>query len=295
MELAKKQGRRFKRVLLVFLSLSPALFVSCGKSQPAVFQNITLDPSTDPYQAANFEEEYNFFASKLKRNTLQKVSDIDDPYTQKPVFLPPPQLSSEQEEKLNQLAKKVDQPLIKEAIGRGFSTPTVDSEGRITGFRPSIFLPLKSVPAPGLQQPYQNGLARIVPNQTYQQLFKRVYALALINENLGVSGGTAWLLDYKLNPDNTPPNHFFFVTNAHVWINFFHRNDAGGPYGNREFEQETKFISLTHLLPNQAPPNTKLPTTFDKKVFAEVLLNPQEAKIRTVFMGLDFLKSSPSD
>lgn len=292
---AKSKLTRFKYIAVGFLAFTFNFLWSCGQQTSAILQNITKNSGVDPYQAANFEEEFNFFALPPRNTIRQKILNTDDPFSQKPVIIPPPKLSSKQLYNINQLAKKVDQPLLEEAIGRSFSTPQIDAVGNIIGFHPSIFLPLKSVPAPGIQQPYQNGLARILPNPIYSKLAKRTFAISLINRDMGVTSGTAWILDFKKTADNSPPTHFFFATNAHIWSYFLHKNDANGPYGQRDFEKETEFLSLTHILPEQAPEGTKLPTTVDKKVFAEALLSIEAAQIRTVFMGLDFLKSSPAD
>lgn len=206
---AKSRLTRFKYIAVGFLAFAFNFLLSCSQQTSAILQNITKNSGVDPYQAANFEEEFNFFALPSRNTIRQKILNTDDPFSQKPVIIPPPKLSSKQLYNINQLAKKVDQPLLEEAIGRSFSTPQIDAVGNITGFHPSIFLPLKSVPAPGVQQPYQNGLARILPNQIYSKLAKRTFAISLINRDMGVTSGTAWILDFKKNCRQQPTHPFF--------------------------------------------------------------------------------------
>lgn len=196
--------------------------VACsGTKSPAVLRNIYLEPELDPYEVSDYRSESEYFKSKgfnIEPSTVG--SDSEDPLIRPPIFPLLPDISGTIEESINRRAREVDQPYYLDAKARGFSLPRINVKGQIFDFYPSVKQLKKTFPAPGLNDPESGGIARVLPNSIYRDLAYQTYALSIFDTSgTGVSGGSAFLIDYELSDDGSYPRRFFFATNVHVWLN----------------------------------------------------------------------------
>lgn len=167
------------------------------------------------------------------------------------------------------------------------------------------------------------SLERYLTNQKHIEIAKQSYSVGFYN---GVEKiGTSWILDYKLTNDNSYPITWFFGTNAHVLDDLKVKDDKLYPEKFGEWNNDkkafrtlnTKAVSLWQLndpkidfdygdnfskssewksiridLSNETPNNNETPNPITGHWSGYYVNNP---KVKTIFMGYDFLTISPKD
>lgn len=165
-------------------------------------------------------------------------------------------------------------------------------------------------------------LKGILPNEKYVKQSNISYALEM-NDG-GKATGTTWILDYKLTNDNSYPTTWYFGTNTHVLDNLKIENDklypdrAGVWKDNKFTVYNTNSISLYQVNNPQVDEkfNNFWGSTEDrwnKATIELVTRNPDNGeqiqdsghwsgyykngnkKAKTIFLGNDFLKTSPKE
>lgn len=179
--------------------------------------------------------------------------------------------------------------------------------------------PIHNVPGPGIIGG-KESLENVLTSEKHVQLAKQVYSIGFHNGSEKI--GTAWILDYKLTNDNSYPITWYFGTNAHVLDDLKVKNDKLYPEKFGEWNDDknifrtinTEAISLWYLnnpikdkvykdnysnidwsetrinfYNSTPPPGEIINGAFWKGYYLE---NPP---IKTIFVGNDFLKTSPKD
>lgn len=198
-------------------------------------------------------------------------------------------------EKLNEKAKSANQPLYQNSQFRAFSLPKINEKGEITGLLINELEQPMAVPAYWGNEKQtggsnRNGLPRVLPNETYQQITKNSFSFGIRNgavrdpnDNItnqddvkrvirsDLSYGTAAILDFEKKDDNSYPLKWFFITNAHVAASLRLANDSPkennqvwgrdeGNYSEKYRQYNTWALSLTKLK-KTTPVFAKLPTS----------------------------------
>ncbi len=113
----------------------------------------------------------------------------------------------------------------------------------------------------------------------------------------GINSGTAWILDYKLTSDNSYPLTWYFGTNAHVLDNLKVPNDTISPerYEKNDSTYNTQFVEFVTL--NDFTLDQEMGNS-SGKYYTRTKINPidgnNNTRAKTVFIGNDYLKTSPS-
>lgn len=114
----------------------------------------------------------------------------------------------------------------------------------------------------------------------------------------GINSGTGWILDYKLPNDNSSyPLTWYFATNVHVIQNLRVKNDVITPNRYENIPNSiynTTEVTFTTLKDYSTNKNL---SNFSNYVYTSIIPkvdNNGISNVRTVMVGNDFLKTSPS-
>lgn len=168
-------------------------------------------------------------------------------------------------------------------------------DSRSNSLIPSVG-PKGVTPSPGV--PKNSGFSRnYLYNETQVKQAKRTVGIGFIrSKGMGINSGTGWILDYKLTQDSSSyPLTWYFATNAHVIQNLRVKNDIVTPERYENIENSTynteqiKFTSLKDY-----PMDTNLDFYHEYSYLTPKLDSNGVSNVRTVMIGNDFLKTSPS-
>ncbi|WP_036451983.1 Ig-specific serine endopeptidase MIP [Mycoplasma buteonis] len=161
-------------------------------------------------------------------------------------------------------------PYYLDSLAKNFSV--VDNENNL------VFNPLKY----SLKGPYRKatagdrGRTRIFPNQYYKNAALESYSITFYNTNeklrsIGpsiseqrVEFGTAWILDYQLDPSGKYPQKWYLATNLHVANAFVTPKKTGDLYTN-EPKLEEEYNALKAAYPEERKWSEKY-LEIDKKI-----------------------------
>ncbi|MEG2464242.1 MAG: DUF31 family protein, partial [Malacoplasma sp.] len=153
--------------------------------------------------------------------------------------------------------------------------------------------------------PLYEARKKRIPNNHYSNIAKRSYSFEI--NNGGGYFGTCWILDYQLTTNNTYPTKWYFGTNAHVLDDLRVKNDYNNysKYNHNNTGRNTEYIKLLQLDNNSIGDYSDSSSGFynwksqkiDLKVSGDNInpVHTDNPKVKTVFMGLDYLDSKPSD
>lgn len=198
-------------------------------------------------------------------------------------------------------------------LGHVVPNPNINGTNKDNAFliADSQFVPYNNEgngPILPLQQDY-------IANSKYLNMSKRSYSI-IFNQNNSYKMGTAWILDYQLTNDTSYPTTWYFATNAHVANNLKVKNDYNNhsKYNYNQVNENTTEVVLVgakDISQNSAPQlggkvgdlyqydtaggsnvaklKIKTGTGNDHSSYSD---NPI---VKTIFSGLDYLDSKPSD
>ena len=106
--------------------------------------------------------------------------------------------------------------------------------------------------------------------------------------------GSAWIIDYQLKDDGSDPDTFYLATNAHVAQNLKVANDIMTP---ERYEAEVDPFHNTKNVTLATIKDPKIGQSYDhtgnNDQYLKATLHANQ--VRTVFIGNDYLTTSPSD
>lgn len=222
----------------------------------------------DQYKYDFPDNEWRYFIEKYGGGGA-KVLGLDDPDGLADYPLgKTKKLANNLKSKIDELAKKANQPLYDNASQRTFVLPKVDDSGNISGIDIPEHHKGDTSPAVHLDEktgqflrggPGRVGLPRILPNEEYKKLTKSAIAVTFRNGSYlrthdGKDGvpdylppdqvvhfsnnhrGTLNIIDYKKEENGKYPLTWYFITNAHVLNRLQVANDyhSGKIYGRDE-------------------------------------------------------------
>lgn len=157
-------------------------------------------------------------------------------------------------------------------------------------------------PSPGVP-PSANLLKGILKNENDINQAKKTYSLVFEDNSGGTHLGTGWILDYKLPDENeTYPKTWYIATNTHVIQNLKVKNDTISPerYYPREKDKNlnTKLLKMINLDQYKINEDLKDNLFLDNGYYKYADIYPEsnngQVNLKTVFIGNDFLKTTPS-
>lgn len=161
----------------------------------------------------------------------------------------------------------------------------------------------------------ENGLAskpNLLKNKTpFDQVIKNVkrsFAVSFNDFKGNPYSGTAWILDYKIEQNNSYPLTWYFATNVHVMDSLKIEKETISEYQrwNGDKKSLTNNITFKTINPNHLNKTTDFGNSQQAKWKKEIIgirnNNCEEnimisayATVRTIFLGIDFMKTKPSD
>ncbi|EFF41688.1 Ig-specific serine endopeptidase MIP [Mycoplasmopsis alligatoris] len=206
------------------------------------------------------------------------------------------------EDKIKELDKKArenNQDSFKNAKLKGFSIPFVDEKGETKGLNVNIGTEVGKGPSlidSHSDEKYSLGLARTLPNDLYKQAGLQTFSLYIVNHDKGneftSNYGTTWILDYQKRTDGKYPTKWYFATNVHV-------AEAMNIQNEKIYNTKSKDKSSTSFQFLRLKNDVGTRTTFRTSAYGEQYENwsfgNEKDAFKTIYMGLNFLKSSPKD
>ena len=123
---------------------------------------------------------------------------------------------------------------------------------------------------------------------------KNTFSLGFESEGMAYAFGTGWILDYQIPDNGDYPTTWYFATNSHVIQNLKVANDLMSP---ERYEPETEPFQNTKYLDLRTPKNPQIGQSIDhtgnRDQWLQALI--PATNLRTIFIGNDYLKTSPSD
>ncbi|ADE19379.1 Ig-specific serine endopeptidase MIP [Mycoplasma crocodyli] len=205
---------------------------------------------------------------------------------------------------LDEKAKGKMQETYTNAKYKGFSIPYLDKDGKAIALNVNEGTEVGKGPSlvdAYSDEQYSLGLARTLPNEKYKKIALQTFSIYIstpgVGEEKGVATyGTSWILDYQLPENGKYPTKWYIGTNLHVSQ---YMNLPNEPiYNTRSNTKKTTTIQFNRLTPN-AGIRTKFRTTAYGETFENWAFDTTNSKgespFRTVYAGLNFLKTSPKD
>ncbi|EFF41625.1 Ig-specific serine endopeptidase MIP [Mycoplasmopsis alligatoris] len=252
----------------------------------------------------NVSEKYKY-ASKTR---LQRFDEDNERYMnllrrQRSSTYTENNLKPETIKELNEMALKNNQDTFENATYKGFSLPFYDeTTKKATGL--SVNKSGETGKGPSKvdsysDQEFAGGLARTLPNEIYKKIGLQTFSLYINNHESGnkykANYGTTWILDYQKREDNKYPTKWYFATNVHVAETMRLKDE---PLYKTRTGETTKTIQFLRL-----KPDTGIRTTLKTSAYGDMYENfafdtvnsKNESAFKTIYMGLNFLKTSPKD
>lgn len=175
-----------------------------------------------------------------------------------------------------------------------FSTPGTGRDSIIPSNGPT-----KTTPSDGVK-PNATVKTEKLLNDTDVNSAKRSFSLVFQDGSYGTHLGTGWILDFKLTNDGSYPVTWYIATNAHVIQNLKVKNDVITPDRYNTIDNDgyynTRSLIMFNISQKDDYKNITLGTTFNLSSFQRAVINPytgNQQNLKTVFIGNDFLKTSP--
>ena len=150
-----------------------------------------------------------------------------------------------------------------------------------------------TAPSEGVDQDakLKTGLIR---NETQLNQVKNTFSIGFGSHGFGYAFGTAWILDYKLEENGAEPTTFYLATNAHVAQNLKVAHDVLTP---ERYESEDQPFQSTNVVELRTIKDPKIGKIYDSTSSRDQYLIAElpAAQVRTVYIGNDYLTTSPSD
>lgn len=158
--------------------------------------------------------------------------------------------------------------------------------------------PQKTHPSPNVEEFAKLQSSKLVNDLDINQA-KKTFSMVFTDGSFGTHLGTGWILDFKLPEENENyPKTWYIATNSHVAQNLKVANDVISP---ERHNPEDDFYNTKELLLfglNKFDKNVNLSDTYDSSQFNKAIIKPKndqgQMNLKTVFIGNDFLKTSPS-
>ena len=148
-------------------------------------------------------------------------------------------------------------------------------------------------PSTGVEENAQLQTGKIKTQTEVNQL-KNTFSIGFESYGGAFAFGTAWIVDYQLKPDGSDPDTFYLATNAHVAQNLKIANDIMTP---ERYEAEVDPFHNTKNVTLATINNPQIGKTYDhtgnNDQYLKATLHANQ--VRTVFIGNDYLTTSPSD
>ena len=133
-----------------------------------------------------------------------------------------------------------------------------------------------------------------VKTQTEVNQLKNTFSIGFESYGGAFAFGSAWIIDYQLKPDGSDPDTFYLATNAHVAQNLKIASDIMTP---ERYEAEIDPFHNTKNVTLATINNPQIGKTYDhtgnNDQYLKATLHANQ--VRTVFIGNDYLSTSPSD
>lgn len=152
-------------------------------------------------------------------------------------------------------------------------------------------------PSSGIQENALSSHSKLFDEMDIKQS-KRTFSLMFMSTNSNRAMGTGWILDYKI-PENKDeyPTTWYIATNAHVIQNLKVKDDKITPerYESDNFYNTNlvRFITIADPKTDTDYGNTKDQGNLYKSVSVDAIAKDGTPNFKTVFIGNDFLKTSP--
>lgn len=153
--------------------------------------------------------------------------------------------------------------------------------------------PTNTTPSNGVE-----SNAQLTTNYLYNEYesnqAKNTVGINFYSNDLNVHSATAWILDYKLTDDGSYPLTWYFAMNAHAIQYLKVPNDTITPerYETNSQWNNTEYIEFVNLT------DFSLNKNFDSTSYQQTKLKAIDENgnsiAKTIFIGNDFLKTSPS-
>lgn len=160
--------------------------------------------------------------------------------------------------------------------------------------------PSKTTPSDGVENNAKSDDRFIRTNLDIKQS-KITFSLVFVDISGGTALGTGWILDFKLPSKNeTYPKTWYIATNSHVIQNLKVNNDTISPerYNGPDNDYyDTQFVRLVGLKDQTLDKKLVETDQFnnDKTTYNYARIYPNDgANLKTIFIGNDFLKTTPS-
>ncbi|EFF41252.1 Ig-specific serine endopeptidase MIP [Mycoplasmopsis alligatoris] len=239
------------------------------------------------WSEANEVERWKIDFSKYKTALLGHIKNERPPVLlpgmEAPKFAKPPK---DKPKEIPNVENEINYPSYEDAQTLGFASPVVEDEKiKVLDWQENE----RGKSIHWTTYPYTAGLARTLPNAMYKKIAKQTYAFDVIDTAL--LGGTAWILDFKLEEDGSYPKTWYFGANVHQLKRFSTAADTEGNYRD-QWNSRTTELRLTKVK-DSVLEKEKLYSTNEESQFEKFSLKPFKA--RTVFLGIDFLNKDPKD
>ena len=134
----------------------------------------------------------------------------------------------------------------------------------------------------------------LIRNETQLNQVKNTFSIGFGSHGFGYAFGTAWILDYKLEENGAEPTTFYLATNAHVAQNLKVAHDVLTP---ERYESEDQPFQSTNVVELRTIRNPQINKNYDSTSSRDQYLIAElpAAQVRTVYIGNDYLTTSPSD
>ena len=150
-------------------------------------------------------------------------------------------------------------------------------------------------PSPGIPENAQLMSGRIV-NELEQRQLKNTFSLGFQGPKDQYAFGTGWILDYQLSDDpQTYPTTWYIATNAHVIQNLKVANDVMSPerYEPEIVDAQNNTLNLHMMTINNPQIDVQYDESNNWQQYLQAFI--PAVNVRTVFIGNDFLTTSPRD
>ena len=255
--------------------------------------NLTLDTTNFKYVVNILEKNLNN-SSKIRFNiVVANKNDEGFKYYENYVFfdLNYNLIKEDKQEQVNTDYFTNNADPITDGSQYALSTPGTNGED-INLPEPGVGFP--TIPGNDVIKDFQQSKS-IVYNQAEVNQLKNTFSLGFKSHGGAAGFGTGWILDYKLTEDNSYPTTWYFATNSHVIHNLKVKNDTITP-DRYEIENEPFYNTKEVYLETVKDPQIG-------KEFGTSLKNPDNFirkavpanKVKTVFIGNDFLTTSPKN
>ncbi|WP_426461448.1 Ig-specific serine endopeptidase MIP [Mycoplasma hafezii] len=191
-------------------------------------------------------DEVKYFNNLKDHLTQNKIDSAEKTYSNTPTAVI---------NKFDNLSKSTYQPYYLDALFKNYSLP---NENNYLNLNPLLGVPYGKYDK---ATPGDRGKTRMFPNEYYKQAALESYSIIFNNSNpliKNIKGadlfdqrsemGTAWILDYQLDPSGKYPMKWYLATNLHVASALKNKFTSGDLYSNEpELQKEFDRLNQAYL------------------------------------------------